>query len=374
MSSLSRFWEVDKMATLRIATFNCENLFSRPTVLNYADNDTALEPLSEIAELNKALAKPKYTASDKTKIKSLVDELEPYIDVNELRDRLISTHKVNGKMVRYTKADGRSSWVGGIRLKRANLPLGAQKSTAEVIKAVDADVQCMAEVEDRITLDAFSRQFLKNSHSYAYNMLIDGNDDRGIDVALLTRLEISDVKTHIFDTENGSSKRIFSRDCLELTLKTQTGRNLFLLINHFKSKLGPQGTSNAKRKAQAERVAEILESYDLKKDLVAVAGDFNDTPDSAPLQALLTKPNLTDVLVDRFPNAADRWTYRDKKQIDYLLVSRPLSQAVVDVGIERRGLFNAEKLTGGQVKSFPTVLDNTTDASDHCAVWAEFDI
>jgi len=46
-------------------------------------------------------------------------------------------------------------------------------------------------------------------------------------------------------------------------------------------------------------------------------------------------------------------------------------------GVERRGLYGAERLTkkvtGGPVRSFATVRDETTDASDHAAVWAEFE-
>jgi hypothetical protein len=48
------------------------------------------------------------------------------------------------------KADGRAGWVGGIRLKRADLPLRAQENTARVIQEVAADIQCVMEVDDRI--------------------------------------------------------------------------------------------------------------------------------------------------------------------------------------------------------------------------------
>lgn len=52
--------------------------------------------------------------------------------------------------------------------------------------------------------------------------------------------------------------------------------------------------------------------------------------------------------------------------------------ATADAGIEQRGLFEADKLTknlpSDQVQPFPTVAKNTNDASDHAAVWAEFNI
>lgn len=209
-------------------------------------------------------------------------------------------------------------------------------------------------------------------------MLVDGNDDRGIDVGLLSKFPIQAIRTHIFDPDgaprNPKGKRIFSRDCLEVDVGLPNGKVLHVLVNHFKSKLGG---GDAKRTAQAAQVVEILKQYDLTKDLVVVAGDFNDTPDSKPLASLLGLPGLVDVLAKKFPNAPqDQWTYKDKKQIDYLLVSTALAGKFHDAGVERRGLFDAERLTkkvtGGPVKQFASVKDDQSDASDHCAVWAEF--
>jgi len=61
----------------------------------------------------------------------------------------------------------------------------------------------------------------------------------------------------------------------------------------MKSKgFGSITSSNAKRKHQADRIVKILQSYDLTKDLVVVAGDLNDTPGSAPLKNLTAVPSL----------------------------------------------------------------------------------
>jgi len=350
--------------TFRVATFNCENLFSRPKMLNYVGNEKAARPLAHLATLDKLLAKAKYKPDDKRRILELLEELSPYVRINALRGRLMAGSRV--------KAAGRSDWVGGIELKRVNLPLVAQENTARVIKAVGAEIQCVVEVDDRLTLESFNRQFLAGPSSYPYNMLIDGNDHRGIDVGLLSKYPIGEVRTHVFDTAAGSRSRIFSRDCLEVSVMLPDGRTLHVLINHFKSKLGQVSYCNAKRKAQANRVVEILRAYDLRKDLVVIAGDLNDCPTSEPLHRLLDVPDLVDVLTQRFVDPKDRWTCATKEQIDYLLVSRPLARAMIDAGVERRGLLDAGKLTGGAVASFETVTSDTTDASDHCAVWGEF--
>lgn len=275
---------------------------------------------------------------------------------------------------------GRAGWAGGISLKRDTLPSAAQHNTAAVIKAVDADVQCVIEVEDRLTLERFNDSLINGAESYPYNLLIDGNDPRGIDVGLLSRFPFAAVNTHVFDTPSKFSKsRIFSRDCLEVELALPRCHRLFVLINHFKSQgYGTQSSCNARRKAQADRVAAILRRYDLKRDLVVVAGDFNDQPQSAHLAGLLRAKNLVDVLAKQFADPRERWTYRDKSQLDYILVSKPLADAMTAAGVERRGLFEADKLTSnlasGPIAAFPSVTSDTNDASDHAAVWAEFRI
>ena len=70
------------------------------------------------------------------------------------------------------------------------------------------------------------------------------------------------------------------------------------------------------------------------------------------------------------PNTADRWTYHyknQKSQIDYILASGPLN--ALEAGIERRGIFGVNG-----VQHFPSVTADTNAASDHAAVWADFDI
>ena len=99
-----------------------------------------------------------------------------------------------------------------------------------------------------------------------------------------------------------------------------------------------------------------------------VAGDFNDTPTSKPLKKLLATANLFDVLTSpKF--SGPRWTFDNgKDQFDYLLVSKPLFEQITAVGIERRGIFRAD------TAPFPEVTNKITQASDHAAVWADFNL
>jgi len=86
-------------------------------------------------------------------------------------------------------------------------------------------------------------------------MLVDGNNDRGIDVGIMTRntFDILSIMSHVDDTdENG---RIFSRDCAEYQIRTPSGETLLVLVNHFKSMgYDSQEDNDSKRKRQAKRV------------------------------------------------------------------------------------------------------------------------
>lgn len=199
-------------------------------------------------------------------------------------------------------------------------------------------------------------------------MLIDGNDDRGIDVGVMSKYKIVNICSHVDDeykNESGRRSRVFSRDCAEYTIQLAGNKKLHMLCNHFKSKgYGSPAENNIKRKEQAKRVRKILEKYDLKNDLVVVAGDLNDTPDSDPISPLIQLRNLHDVL-DWEGFEGKRGTYHSgNQQIDYLLVSDPIFKAIREVGIERRGIFKRNQ------ESFPEVTSKRTQASDHACVWA----
>jgi predicted extracellular nuclease len=358
------------MATqFRIATFNVENLFSRAKVINFQDEARGRELLEKIAQLDSLLEQEVY---DKAKIADLYDELKEYIAIEEEIGKFFGK-TVNGK--RTVVAKGRDAWRGRIEFRRASFSDVTRQNTARVIRAVDADICCLIETESRPILKAFCSDVLHsgNFKRYPHLMCIDGNDDRGIDVAIVSRLPIRTLRSHVDDKEGKSE--IFSRDCLEVELLHPDGFTIWLLINHFKSKgFGSQTTSNKKRKLQSTRVNAILQSFDLSKDLVVVAGDLNDTPDSDPLSPLLQTPNLFDVLAEKFPNPKDRWTYHFKKnqQIDYLLVSKPLRDGLQAAGVERRGIWEVEKFSDNQIQPFKQITRFAESASDHGAVFADF--
>lgn len=362
----------------RVASFNVENLFGRASVLNFHDHSVGDEILGKIFEFSELLKKTNYTSNDKKRILKLYkEELKQYIEVREDRGKLF---KRRGWSITGVKANGAGDWDGAIEFKKAKFSEIARENTARVIKDVNADLACIVEVENRQALKSFDSHLL--SSRYRYEILIDANDPRGIDVGLYSKYPLGGLWTHMFDKKDG--KTIFSRDCLEVEVILPGNQPLYVLCNHFKSRgYDYDGTASEKRKRQAEQVAKILGKYKLHKDWVIVAGDLNDNPDSTPLQSLLNVQNMFDVLKLQFPShPMKRWTYyyNNFEQIDFILVSKPLKDCFRRSGVERRGIYNLKKLTtssNGLVdveKEYSKVTHWTNAASDHGAVWAEFNL
>jgi endonuclease/exonuclease/phosphatase family metal-dependent hydrolase len=359
------------MATpLRIATFNVENLFSRAKLLNFDDPEQGDDLLALVGRLRAELKKKTY---NEAKILEYYDALKSYIEIVEVRGKLFDQSK------QHVKAKGIDEWGGFIDFKRAKFSETARANTARVIREINADICCLVEVESRTVLKHFCIERLPKKgmfDDYSHIMLIDGNDPRGIDVAIASRIPIGGMWSHVDDEDEQGS--IFSRDCLELEMRHQSGRTIWMILNHLKSQgYGTQAGNDARRLRQAERVAEILESYDLTSDLVVVAGDFNDSIENPPLAPLANIPHLHNIVAEKFSEPRDRATYYYRgrgQQIDYLLVSEPLKDALVDVGIERQGIYGIDKVTKGIVVPFDTVKNYSDSASDHAAVWADFDL
>ena len=372
------------MPQFRVASFNVENLFARPKVFNFKDKSIGDALLKRIGDFRKILKKTSYTAADKTKLVQEFEKGDPanskpplkkYIQIRE--DRGSKLWKRLHRKIVGVKANGIGDCDLTIEFTKAKFSEIGRENTGKVIRSVKADVACIVEADDRPGLKRFDTDVL--SSKYRYEMLLDGNDQRGIDVGLYSKFPLGGIWTHMFD---GSSRsKTFSRDCPEYEVKLPNGKSLYVLCNHLKSKgYDVSGTASARRKRQAKAIAEILKEYDLKNNWVIVAGDLNDTPDSAPLKPLMDVSDLYDVLELQFPTQpAKRWTYHYKsfEQIDYLLVSKPLKERFIKADVERRGMYQLDQLTDNDPDienetQYSTVTRWTNAASDHGAVWADF--
>lgn len=354
--------------TLRLATFNCENLFDRPKIFN-EPLAKSRELLAAVDQLQDALRQPVF---DQPAIAALKKKLK--VTAVNPKYRFANIIDVRKK---HDKVAGAADWLGWVELNHEPIADVAIGNTARVIADLDADIVCLVEVDERTALQRFHDDLLEprflapaGRPPYPHVLLVDGNDPRGIDVAVLSRHPVLWLRSHIHETADylGKTVKQFSRDCLEVRIGLPGNRWVHLFLNHLKSKKysGPQDPTGAlRREGQARRIAQLLLEYDLTQDFVVVAGDLNADPAEPDLAPLLSLPGLYNVNLER--PASDRWTYKSgKKQFDYLLVSTALRGKLQQMRIERRGIYSS------QFPHYPEVKDDRTAASDHAAVVAEF--
>ncbi len=370
---------------MRIASFNVENLFMRAKALNLSTWAEGKPVLDAYARLNKLFQKPTYSAADKAKI---LADLKLLGLERQDEGKFVWLRKSKGALLKRPRgkpvevvASGRDDWIGWVELKEESVDEEAIRNTARIIADVNADILAVVEAEDRVALERFNDDVLKGVANFVYDsiMLIDGNDDRGIDVGLMTakKHQIDIMRSHVEDVD--AKGEIFSRDCPEYFVTTPGGVSVLVIVNHFKSKgHGSQATSNEKRERQAKRVRKI---YDQRRSEgvknIVVLGDFNDTPESDPLAPLLKQgSDLKDVSVHpAFVNDGRPGTFGNgtkSQKIDYLLLSPALFSKVTSAGVNRKGVWGGTNGTLWPI--LPTITKKVQAASDHAAIWADINI
>ncbi len=289
---------------MRIASYNVQNLFARARALSMGTWAAGRPVLEAHAQINELFERSTYTDATKRRILALLDELgllhsdtSQFARLQVIRGRLLRRPR-NGDVE--VVASGRADWIGWVELTKAPIDDLAISHTAMVVRDVAADVLGIVEVEDRATLARFSDSLVDvGGVPYDQALLLDGNDDRGIDVGILLGggFTLEHLRTHMYDRDDEGI--VFSRDCPEYHLRTTSGEQVVVLVNHFKSKgYSEPGDrlGNGRRRRQAARVAEIYSGLGASGvDAVAVVGDLNDTPDSEPLAPLLQDTDLRDI-------------------------------------------------------------------------------
>lgn len=193
---------------------------------------------------------------------------------------------------------------------------GKVVEVARGVQALDADVVALEEVEDESLLFEVAARA-----GYPTALLVEGRDPRGIDVALLARVPLEGYRTH-------RDEAVFSRDCLEVHLAGPLP--MVLLCNHFKSRLRQGHDEDRRRRAQADRVLELVE--ELAPRPVAVLGDLNDGPDSWALEPLFGS------LQDALAGDPDRSTFRHRGRplaLDHVLLNEQLAPYLIRARVER---------------------------------------
>lgn len=302
--------------------------------------------------------------------------------------------------------------------------------TALAIADTRADIVCLQEVENLAALSAFEYGYLYKmiGSGYRRKYLVEGNDGRGIDVAVMTRDETADgdpiefvgLQSHAHRTygEMGlydealkaageqPHERVFRRDCLELDFRVG-GKPLTLFVTHLKS-MG--GNGNGKddrlatmpiRAAEARAVRAIIEDK-FGRDRAAamrwlVCGDLNDyreriivdgdrqtgyrfTPVEEERSGFdpLVENGFAASLVDR-RQPMERWTLYHSRgpaeqhlcQLDYILASPSLAAsnplAVPDI-IRNGQPWRTPFPPGQEVGRYPRTGWDRPKSSDHCPV------
>ena len=373
---------------MRLASFNLENLFRRPSFMNESPIES-MQVLNDYYNLSGLIENEEYSVEDKNTILDIIldydglksgDNNDPFIKLNEIRGpRFLYIDGNNIDINRNIK--GRKDWIGWFELNTAEVREEAVKNTARVINAVGADVLSVVEVENRLAINKFNENVIPliGGQKYDYTMVIDGNDERGIDVGIMAkrRFNISSIATHIFDEDEEGS--IFMRDCAEYTIQTPSGKPIVVLVNHFKSQAGDTKISDAIRIREARQVRKIYEKK-LKEgiDYIAITGDLNQEPTHFTLQPLLGEgSSLQDIMSreefdDKYGLAWTHKRWENGSKLDYILLSPKLQEKVVRAGIERHGVWGIGKEE--PYEQFPEMKEDLDAASDHAALWVDLDI
>ena len=261
-----------------------------------------------------------------------------------------------------------------------------RRLTAAVIRDLDADVLVLQEVFDAETLDHFHDKYLLASGVGAYpnRVCLPGNDGRGLDVAVMSRLPVGRVASHsgllpadvgLEPPEGFGDQPVFRRDCLLVEVGP-----LSLFACHFKAPWPDEDAAWPVRRLEAETVRRIVEARfaDAPEALWLIAGDLNDPdPAGAPGRAIapLEEPFAVDLSRRMAPD--ERWTFHDpdtgrRSLPDALLASPRLAEAwpgavpwVVREGLSRE----AGRVAGERLRE---VGEHRPHASDHAALAVEF--
>lgn len=381
---------------IRIAAYNVENLFARPKAFDSSDWQVGEPILKAYREANSIIQKANYSEADRSRLIDLFLTLDIYYRNRHGAVRRKRTANPRWAWFRRNRgafdrqprdvhrdveiiAAGRSAWIGWIELAKEPTDETSTRLTARVVNDVDADIIGVVEAEDRPSLVRFNKELLSNQ--YRHIMLIDGNDERGIDVGLMTgeRYPIHHIRSNV-DYQDDSGE-VFSRDCPQFEVVTPSGTTLHILVNHFKSQSGGGGP---KRRRQAGAVRAIVEELVADNQHVIVMGDLNEGPrainqhvenfgplyeDNSPLVDCFSLPGFD---VGRRPGTFDSCGLRNR--LDYIFLSQSLVPTFRSGTVFRKGLWGSRQSRPDNWETYVEMTRSAHQASDHAALVIELDI
>ena len=279
-----------------------------------------------------------------------------------------------------------------------NKSLHGIRGIAKCIRDMNADVYALCEVGGIESITNFAKYFLNGEYK---PFSIEGNSDRGIDLAYLVKSDLPlkvELRTHkerpidfLYPHERQSvlggyldpkHSLKFSRDVLEMRL-FQEGKavpEIVILNVHLKSQLDKDNIDplgKDRRKAELEKLliiyAEVYGEFE-KKVPVLIAGDFNGIASSQTTDAEFISLHKRTALKDVFDianiPAEKRVTQLQfapsgkcwKKQFDYIFVSPNLKDLVIP---EETFVYRFKDDFGVEMNLPSTLNEKRKLASDH---------
>ncbi len=217
-------------------------------------------------------------------------------------------------------------------------PEGQMDAVALAIRAIDADILCLEEIESRAALDWFMSGRLEDM-GYAHIVSIDAGDERGIEQAILSRFPIVDSKNWVqrplggvHPEKYGTGRNwhagkdiVFHRSPLMgvieipgAALERDEAYRLRVIAVHHKS----GRHSDYWRDREAAGLLEVLTELDAGRDAppTLILGDFNAEPGAPSVQAYVDH-GYTDLFADN-PGPDTRWTTHESgRRIDLILAN-----------------------------------------------------
>ncbi|CUH68141.1 Endonuclease/Exonuclease/phosphatase family protein [Thalassovita gelatinovora] len=256
--------------------------------------------------------------------------------------------------------------------------------TAQVIRDTDADILALQEVFNQPTLDHFNTHDLAPlGADYPFRTCLPGNDGRGLDVGLMSRIEPALIRSHADLTPQGLNLHfdaladdlpIFRRDVLLVEIGPLT-----LFICHFKAPYPDSDQVWAIRRAEAQALRTLItrEIPDHARALWMILGDLNE-PARNENRAAAIAPLRDGFAVDLLDRIArtDRWSWHNPIEHlyghpDAMLASPALARRWPDAipRIIRSGMGLETRRNAGP--HLPGVGHHRPHASDHAAVVVE---
>jgi endonuclease/exonuclease/phosphatase family metal-dependent hydrolase len=175
-----------------------------------------------------------------------------------------------------------------------------------------------------------------------------------------------------------SRSYIFSRDCLEVDIDVDGNLITLFINHLKSMMGGRSKTKERRQLQSKTVKQIVIDRFGSQAGSAPfiILGDLNDYMGTGSGITDIVNWNQVENVVKGLP-ADEQWTHyynkkKEYRQLDYILVSKALESKVKNVEIERRGMpLRAAKYTGTR---FPGVGQDNPKASDHCPVVVELEL